>query len=304
MCESNFETRDFFATNRFGWSFDAWHKAYLSPIYQESNTTSSASEGGGDWGYSGNNGPDKWPSTCHYGKHQSPINIDTRQLLPEKVPRLHFVNYNRTFENIFGENIGRGVLFTGFSNDKHKAPYVYGGGLPGKYLLYQFHFHWSRRFSNGSEHTINFMHYPVEIHMVHIREDLTLEEAYNATDGVAVLAIFGVFDNEGKALKQIAPHFEQLQQGGDNTTFNFIPGALLPENKTMFYHYEGSLTTPGCFETVDWLIFHEPISITHSQLDELREVQIIGRPEADARPTQPINDRHVSDCAAVLSGDH
>lgn len=51
--------------------------------------------------------------------------------------------------------------------------------------------------------------------MVHIREDLTLEEAYNATDGVAVLAIFGVFDNEGKALKQIAPHFEQLQHGGE-----------------------------------------------------------------------------------------
>uniref|UniRef100_A0A915CTZ2 Carbonic anhydrase n=1 Tax=Ditylenchus dipsaci TaxID=166011 RepID=A0A915CTZ2_9BILA len=247
-------TADIFQTNTF--------KA--EPSYA---TTASTDENeSGNWGYTNENGPDKWPTDVI-------------------MANLHFVNYNRMYENITGENIGRGVIFTGFSHQKETAPFVYGGALKGKYLLYQFHFHWSRRFSNGSEHTIDHKHYPVEIHMVHIREDLTLDEAYNATDGVAVLAVFSL---------------RKLASQGDKVSLDFSPGHLLPSNTENFYHYEGSLTTPGCFETVDWMVFHEPVAITDDQLHNLREIEIMGRSDADTRPTQPINDRKVSDCSAVL----
>ncbi|KAI1712951.1 eukaryotic-type carbonic anhydrase domain-containing protein [Ditylenchus destructor] len=268
---------------------------------QDSNSTnpSIAFGGGGNWGYGPDNGPDKWPNACHFGQHQSPINIDTKQLVPKNVPALQFGNYNAAF-TINGENVGTNVLFTGFSDVKDKAPYISGGGLPGKYLLNQFHFHWSKRFNNGSEHIVNSVQYPVEIHMVHIREDLTLEQAYNVTDGVAVLGIFGDFGNASKALEAITPYLGKLINKGDKASLGISPDTLLPVNITVFYNYEGSLTTPGCFETVDWLIFHEPVSITPAQLETLRKIELTGKPASNIRPTQPLNGRKVLNLAAML----
>ncbi|KAI1702458.1 eukaryotic-type carbonic anhydrase domain-containing protein [Ditylenchus destructor] len=252
--------------------------------YEDSNSTNPliAFGSGGNWGYGPENGPDKWPNTCHFGQYQSPISIDTKQLVPKNVAALQFGNYNTIF-TINGEHVGTNVLFTGFSDIKDKAPYIYGGGLPGKYLLNQFHFHWSKHFNNGSEHVVNSVQYPVEIHMVHIREDLTLEQAYNVTDGVAVLGIFGDFGNESKALEAITPHFGKLITKGDKAKLSISPNTMLPRNVTVFYNYEGSLTTPGCFETVDWLIFHEPVSITPAQLEALRKIELSGKPAANIR---------------------
>jgi len=31
---------------------------------------------------------------------------------------------------------------------------------------------------------------------------------------------------------------------------------------TRYWTYRGSFTTPPCYETVTWIIFHEPISIS------------------------------------------
>lgn len=40
--------------------------------------------------------------------------------------------------------------------------FVEGGGLPGRFRTAQFHFHWGRSDSEGSEHTLNGHPYPLE----------------------------------------------------------------------------------------------------------------------------------------------
>ncbi len=43
------------------------------------------------------------------------------------------------------------------------APYILGGGLPDKYRLVQFHFHWSQSNDEGSETQIQGVQYPLEV---------------------------------------------------------------------------------------------------------------------------------------------
>ena len=33
-----------------------------------------------------------------------------------------------------------------------------------------------------------------------------------------------------------------------------------------FYHYNGSLTTPPCYEVVNWYVFEDPIYISQDQV--------------------------------------
>ena len=41
---------------------------------------------------------------------------------------------------------------------------------------------------------------------------------------------------------------------------------MLPSNLDKFYRYSGSLTTPGCFESVLWTMFEEPITMSYEQV--------------------------------------
>lgn len=55
--------------------------------------------------------------------------------------------------------------------------------------------------------------------------------------------------------------------GGQSTTLSSLDvQAMLPENLSHFYRYQGSLTTPPCSESVIWTIFHSPIVLSHTQV--------------------------------------
>ena len=41
---------------------------------------------------------------------------------------------------------------------------------------------------------------------------------------------------------------------------------LLPNNKQNLFRFEGSLTTPGCFETVTWTVLHDTVKISQTQV--------------------------------------
>ncbi|VDO78991.1 unnamed protein product [Heligmosomoides polygyrus] len=44
-----------------------------------------------------------------------------------------------------------------------KQPYITGGNLGSKYYLQQFHFHWDGNDRLGSEHSLDGLHYPLEV---------------------------------------------------------------------------------------------------------------------------------------------
>lgn len=45
-----------------------------------------------------------------------------------------------------------------------------------------------------------------------------------------------------------------------------IPYLLLPKDHTTYYRYQGSLTTPGCQESVIWFIMTERLTVSEAQV--------------------------------------
>lgn len=79
------------------------------------------------------------------------------------------------------------------SLNMNELPSISGGGLSGSFIFTHLHFHWSSDLidKNGSEHTINNVHYPVEIHLVHFNSKYkNIYEAINQPGGYAILSVF------------------------------------------------------------------------------------------------------------------
>ena len=66
-------------------------------------------------------------------------------------------------------------------------------------------------------------------------------------------------------------------------------------NVPPYYHYKGSLTTPGCQEIVSWIVIGEPLTVTHDQMAVFRSLRDAhSQPMVDNyRPVQYRNDREI-----------
>lgn len=157
----------------------------------------------------------------------------------------------------------------------------------GDYLVIQMHMHWGANNREGSEHTLNGMRYPLELHFVHTK----LRPAADATDG-DYLAVIGVFAQVDENMP-ISGVWAQLDVSAIQTydsqkipITDFMYKSLLPSSLD-YYHYNGSLTTPPCSEVVQWFVLKEPITVPGAYLDNLRRVQ------SDNETTVTLNFRRV-----------
>lgn len=179
-----------------------------------------------------------------------------------------------------------------------------GGGLPAKYVLDQMHFHW------GSEHTVDGRRYPLELHMVHhdTRFD-TLNDALAAKTGVAVVGVlFHVSTKANEALENILAAVEEVADvAAKSATVPKIlrADALLPTNTSMFFRYEGSLTTPTCAESVVWTVFTHTVSISFDQAEVFKKVKSAHGVDLthNYRSLQPLNSRSLVYVAPILDLD-
>lgn len=46
--------------------------------------------------------------------------------------------------------------------------------------------------------------------------------------------------------------------------------SMLPENLNHFFRYQGSLTTPPCYESILWTVFDTPITLSHNQVQHAK----------------------------------
>ena len=72
--------------------------------------------------------------------------------------------------------------------------------------------------------------------------------------------IFGTF---------LSPSVSVDSSMGGIPAFRF--DSLLPANKTKYFRYSGSLTTPSCKESVTWTVFRDPVNISQYQVPYLTE---------------------------------
>lgn len=217
------------------------------------------------WSYEGADGPDKWAGldaanrVCSVGAQQSPIDIGETikaQLMPLKMSWARradtIINNGHTIQVNFGEG------------SKLTAP-------GGDYRLVQFHFH------HPSEHLINGKTYPMEVHFVHA----------NAAGGLAVV---GALMETGKAnavLNKIVTTMPAKEGPAVKADAAINPNGLLPAKRT-YYRYSGSLTTPPCSESVDWLLLIDPIQVAADDVAAFAKLYPM-----NARPAQKSNRRFV-----------
>jgi carbonic anhydrase len=224
------------------------------------------------WSYEGETGPEHWGeidpnyATCANGKEQSPINIDTSQVIEDEQIVDLGINYKPT-EFSFSNN---GHTIQGNPSTLDNSLVVNNK----EYKLAQFHFHLP------SEHQFNGQNFDMEIHFVH-------KDVNNH------IGVLGLMIKEGAS----NPYLEKA--------WNVIPTekttedvkltepidlmSLLPKD-TDWFQYNGSLTTPPCSEGVQWVVLENPIEMSKEQIDKFRKIF----PD-NHRPVQSLNERKVKE---------
>ncbi len=222
------------------------------------------------WSYEGETSPEHWAeleknSDCS-GQRQSPINIIDINTIEDKeqISLIDFYYSPKTILNKVRNN-GHSIQF-----DFELGDSIVNNGV--NFDLIQIHFH------EPSEHTINGVRYPIEIHLVHQSEQ----------KNYTVLSVLGIEGERSQTMEKMES-FLPLQIGQEKEIEKaFDLSRIFPENET-YYSYGGSLTTPPCTENVQWIVFKEPIAVSLEEVLKLKD----NMPLKNYRDEQPLNDRLV-----------
>ncbi|KAG7211250.1 hypothetical protein KM043_010560 [Ampulex compressa] len=234
---------------------------------------------GADWGYSKSEQL-MWPEKYKQcgGKMQSPIAISTSKAIPRSFHALEMIGYHDFLPGLVAlQNNGHSVELRILNNSREvDFPKISGAVLtPGtEYEMQQFHFHWGAKNSRGSEHTVNGIRYPMEMHIVHKNKMYyNMSSALEHDDGVAVVAIFfHVQEEDNDQLSPIVNNLANVKSPNEEILLHvpFSLSSILPCHTNIYYTYKGSLTTPPCSEGVTWILFSHTVPISPGQMKQFR----------------------------------
>uniref|UniRef100_A0A3Q1GPM0 Carbonic anhydrase n=1 Tax=Acanthochromis polyacanthus TaxID=80966 RepID=A0A3Q1GPM0_9TELE len=226
-------------------------------------------------------GPSHWhllPLSHCGGERQSPINIEKEKAkVDSNLGDFTFTKFDDKHAIKYITNTGHAVKCV----LKEDLVEVSGGGLGHVYSVIQFHFHWGSTSddSKGSEHSVDSKRYPMEMHIVTKRKDLTLDEAVKTPNGLAVLGFFMESDAQNYSpylqttstsssasnkeyWKKLTDYLPAIQNISESEVS--IDDLLGDVSRKSYYRYNGSLTTPKCNEAVVWTVFKESVEVDHN----------------------------------------
>jgi carbonic anhydrase len=215
-----------------------------------------------EWGYTGANGPDHWSelgrsyAICNGGQQESPI--DLAGAIPADLGKLAIA---WQLQPLAATNNGHTVQFDAVPGSSFT--------MAGKtYQLVQFHIH------HPGEHLVDGRRFPLEIHFVH-----------RAGDGsfgvIGVLVETGAANAALQSLLDTVPVVADTKRSGGQ----FDLHRLLPLAHG-YFRYEGSLTTPPCSESVDWVVMRQLVTASPAQIAQFATIFPF-----NARPIQAIDRR-------------
>ncbi|XP_075252573.1 uncharacterized protein LOC142344644 [Convolutriloba macropyga] len=263
-----------------------------------------------DWTYDNQaSWGDKYPA-CN-GQSQSPIDIDTDKTVHDAaldtgftfasamgiaIPFLRLMNKGYTWQ-MTDQDMQLHLLS---DNMITSGPSLKGGW--NDYSFWQFHYHWGTRDQPGSEHTINGVQYPAEVHFVFRSKSAALTDAGSLTVLGFMIDVYdgegfqhgGEFGNILEAITKLK-YKDNLEEYANSISISDLIPLYNPEFMSKFYHYDGSLTTPPCIEVVNWFVFQDPIYISQAQYDNFLEgYDFEGNTMKNTyRVVQPLNERTV-----------
>jgi carbonic anhydrase len=224
--------------------------------------------GAGSWSYAGATGPSSWGkvspeyATCGVGKRQSPIDIESAQ-----AARLPAIQFNYTPSPLM-------IVDNGHTIQVNYAPGSFIIINSQRYELVQFHFH------RPSEEHVHGRGYPMVAHLVH----------KNAKGELAVVAVLLREGKPNSLMSTLWAHIPSEKGHVETVAGEPINVAALLPDKTGYYTFDGSLTTPPCSERVSWFVLKTPTDLSGEQVAAFAE-----RYANNARPVQPINGRMISE---------
>ena len=240
--------------------------------------------------YSGKN----WPEQC-YGFLQSPIDfpLDTSEYIPLNSTRILFSSY-KILRNVSVQVLSYGKFSA--KNDDMGQLYFEKNGLLYKYILNEIHWHYR------AEHTFGGEEFDLEMHMLHtkdndffIKNNIYVDEDPDEKFQKLVIAIiFKENDLLGNLRASNGNEFISKLKFSTLKTIDPIDLNEFARKDRLFLHYEGSLTTPTCNETVNWIVMTQFESISKEQLDNFYNlIKKNGYPKGNHRQTQKLNDRKI-----------
>ncbi|XP_026207752.1 carbonic anhydrase 12-like [Anabas testudineus] len=211
------------------------------------------------------------PTYCS-GIRQSPINIVSTSAKPNSnLTPLTFQNFRSTSALKRIKNTGSTVKVSFDSSVR-----ISGGDLSEPYDCFEFRLHWGNGSSvPGSEHTVDGNRYAMELHIVCIKSSHKGNMALAIEDptGLAVLGFFiEEMSNNGQPASwhTLTSYLSMIKNNGDSVAME--PGISLDDllvgvDRTKYYRYLGSLTTPTCDEAVVWTVFKDSIKVSKDLID-------------------------------------
>jgi carbonic anhydrase len=222
-------------------------------------------EEGHHWTYDGETGPDKWggldasDTVCSAGSQQSPIDITGA--ISARQPTLK-LSWSQRPDTIV--NNGHTIQLSFAKGNKLQLG-------DRSFALTQFHFH------HPSEHRVDGKRFAMEAHFVHAAE----------SGGLAVLGILIVPGKANTVFNKIVTTMPQEEGPPVSADHAINPSGLLSDQRT-YYHYEGSLTTPPCSQTVDWLVLTHPCEVAEADIARFAKLFPM-----NARPVQQLDRRFI-----------
>mmetsp|Transcript_62413 Transcript_62413/g.135506 ORF Transcript_62413/g.135506 Transcript_62413/m.135506 type:complete len:1139 (-) Transcript_62413:437-3853(-) len=228
--------------------------------------------------------PQCWPSQypdCG-GSRQSPVNIDTSKLaglVGGEVLR-DVVQYETVLEGSM-QNNGHGLQVDGsFGN------ITVDGSV---YAVLQFHVHFP------SEHAVDGRLFAGEMHIVHQRLGST------GNNHLLVIALLFEFGSVNPFLMKLGLRPGATSEIGASMARFSLAAELGTQLEGGFYHYDGSLTTPPCSETVKWFVLDKRQTVSIEQVNAFKNLY----PDpANNRPIQLLNGRPVVKSRTSTAGQN